>query len=117
MYERYGLARPVNEATFPGGESALLEFTNNEHRDLRFDIPAVEYKADDAWREVVHQPWCSGFWLPSGTSATIPVPRPDGVPRDAPWRIQFVCCPDGEVEGANAARMVSSEIPPIGPIL
>ena len=114
LHNRYGLSQ-VRGEVFLCGECALLEVSNNDTRELRFDALAVEYNAGGAWRRVVPKnwPWFSGSrWCP-GTSTTIPVPRPAEVARDAPWRIQFVCCPEGEVDDRHQARMVTPEIPPM----
>jgi hypothetical protein len=82
---------------------------------VRFDTLAVEYKVEGGWQRVEPQnwPWFSGrAWCP-GTSETIPVPRPAEVARDAPWRIEFVCCPEGEADDRHKARMETPEIPPM----
>jgi hypothetical protein len=115
LHNRYGL-RQVQEEVFRSGECALLEVANNDTRELRFNALAVEYKAEGAWQYVVPKnwPWFSGSrWFP-GTRKAIPVPRPAEVPRDAPWRIQFECCPEGEADDRHKVRMETPEIPPMG---
>src|ERR1041385_1089756 len=119
LHNRYGLKTVrIREEIFRSGVCALLEIANNDTRHLCFNALAVEYKAEGAWRHVVPKdwPWFSGWrWAPR-TSRTIPVPRPAEVPRDAPWRIQFICCPEGEADDRHKARMETPEIPPMGKI-
>lgn len=112
LHARYGLTG----FSLLSGECALLEIANNDTRELRLDTLAIEYKAEGNWQRVVPKNWpwpSSSSWSP-GTSTTFPFPRPAEVPRDAPWRIQFLCCAEGETDDRHKARMETPEIPPIG---
>ena len=112
---RYGLPQHNSARITRSGECALLEIANNDTRELSFNALAVEYKTTGGWRNVVPSNWpwfSSSAWYP-GTASTIPVPRPAEVPRDAIWKIQFVCYPKGEVDESCKTRMETAEIPPI----
>jgi len=114
LHARYGITG-LGRGIHRSGECALLEIANNDTRELRFDTLAVEYEAEGSWQHVVPQnwPWFSGRAWP-GASKTIPVPRPAEVAPDARWRIQFVCCPEGEADDRHKVRMETPEIPPMG---
>ena len=112
LHARYGL---TGRGCIISGECALLEIANNGTRELRSDILAIEYKAEGNWQRVVPKNWpwpFSSSWSPG--ISTFPVPRPAEVPRDAPWRVQLLCCPEGETDDRHKARMETPEIPPIG---
>jgi hypothetical protein len=112
---RYGL-RDIHREVAPSAECALLEVANNGTRYLRFDAWAVEYNAGGAWHRVVlkNWPWFSGSKWDPGRSVTMTVPRPVEVPRDAVWKILFVCCPDGDADARCMVQAETPEIPPIG---
>jgi hypothetical protein len=111
---RYGLVGTSNRGRITrSGECALLEVANYDNRNLRFDTVAVEYKAKNGWQRVVPEKWLgfSGWgWCP-GISSTLPVPRPAEVPREVPWRIQFVCYLDDETYDGPETRTHSFRTP------
>jgi hypothetical protein len=96
LHARSGLTQGI----FRSGECALLEVTNHDTRELRFETLVVEYKTGSGWQRVVPQnwPWFKGHAWGPGSSSTLAVPRPVEVPREAVWRIRFVCYLDGETD-------------------
>jgi hypothetical protein len=108
----YGLKGGSQELS-RSGECALLEVTNHDTRELRFESLVVEYKTGGGWQRVVPQnwPWFSGWAWGPGSSSTLAVPRPAEVPREAPWRIQFVCYLDGETDVGQGTRTNSFRTP------
>jgi hypothetical protein len=111
LHARYGLS--FTELVSRSGECALLEVTNHDTRELRFETLVVEYKTGGGWQGVVPQnwPWFSGWAWGPGSSYTLAVPRPAEVPREAPWRIRFVCYLDGETDVGQGARTNSFRTP------
>ncbi len=82
---------------FPKGEYALFGITNTGARSLRFDSRAVEYESGGRWIEVIPKQW-SGlhgtWWDAGGPGSIVWLTRPLEVPRDARWRVRYVCALD-----------------------
>jgi hypothetical protein len=112
---RYGLVPSGGRRMTRAGERALLEITNGGTHELSFDAVSVEFKTECGWQQLVphNWPWFAGWAWHPGRASTIRIPRPAEVPRDASWKIQFVCYEKGEAGDLRKARLETPEIPPI----
>jgi hypothetical protein len=103
---------PVRIEALPG-DYAILTITNHGGQFLRFDSVGVEFELNGAWVSVNPDKWWGLHGKGWITQSEVYLRCPAEVPRNARWRVRYVC--DVDPDPTRPPHEVRAD--PVAPVL